>query len=195
MKIGYARVSTSKQNIEPQLELLREYGCDKIYSEKKSGSSINDREELEKAIDFCREGDEFIFYKIDRIARNIVDLKSIIKTLTDKGVIVKSCDGLINTSVNSAMTELFINMLGCFAEFELNVRKERQEIGIEMAKEKGVYKGKQLKNKMNKNKVKVQVLEMLEKGLSKSAISKELNVSRAFILDIERGATCQESEI
>ena len=84
MKVGYARVSSVGQNLESQLIALKEYGCEKIYQEKVSGTSTNGREELKNCIDFVREGDEFVVTRIDRCSRSVLDLQMIVKELERK---------------------------------------------------------------------------------------------------------------
>ena len=86
MKVGYARVSSADQDLAIQIEALKEYGCDKIYQEKRSGTTTLGREQLQECLDFVRDGDELVITRIDRICRNVLDLEIIVKELTNKGV-------------------------------------------------------------------------------------------------------------
>ena len=173
MKYGYARVSTSDQDLEVQRNALLSFGCDTVREEKVSGTSLKGRSELTTLLEFLREGDELVVTRIDRLARSMRDLQNIVHDLTEKGVHLSATEQSINTSTPEG--KCFLDMLGVFAEFETNLRKERQMEGIEKAKEKGVYKGR--KPSINVNAVK----ELKEKGMGASAIAKELGIGRASV--------------
>ena len=138
--VGYARVSTTGQDLDIQLAALKAAGCDVIRSEKVSGTSTDGRAELRTVLAFLRRGDTLTVTKIDRLARSIADLSNIVRELESKGVALKATDQPIDTS--SAAGKAFLGMLGVFAEFETNIRKERQMEGIAAAKKAGVYKGR-----------------------------------------------------
>ena len=142
MKVGYARVSSSGQSLDIQLEALKKYGCEKIFQEKVSGTSTQGRDKLKECLEFVRESDEICFTRIDRVARNILDLQLIVKELTEKGVTISATEQPISTK--DATSKCFLDMLGVFAELETNLRKERQLEGIAKAKAKGAYKGGQI---------------------------------------------------
>ena len=97
MKVGYARVSSSGQSLEVQLEALKNIGCEKIFQEKVSGTSTQGRTQLKECLEFVREGDEFCFSRVDRVARSVLDLQLIVKELTEKGVLLTATEQPIST--------------------------------------------------------------------------------------------------
>src|SRR3712207_2229468 len=138
--IGYARVSSTDQDLTLQTDALTAAGCTVIRSEKVSGTSRDGRTELQVVLDFIRKGDELVVTRIDRLARSIGDLQDIVRTLKAKGASLRATEQPIDTS--TAAGKVFLDMLGVFAEFETNLRRERQMDGIARAKAAGVYKGK-----------------------------------------------------
>src|SRR5204863_9577910 len=138
--IGYARVSTTDQDLSIQEAALKAAGCDVIRAEKRSGTSTNGRTELQTVLDFLRKGDVLMVTRIDRLARSIGDLQDIVRAVKAKGASLKATEQPIDTS--TAAGKAFLDMLGVFAEFETNLRKERQLEGIADAKARGVYKGR-----------------------------------------------------
>ena len=140
MKVGYARVSSADQDLAIQIQALEECGCDKIYQEKRSGTTTLGREQLQECLDFVRDGDELVITRIDRICRHVLDLEIIVKELTNKGVSLSATEQPISTK--DATSKAFTSMLSVFAELETNLRKERQLEGIQRAKELGKYKGR-----------------------------------------------------
>ncbi|MYL22034.1 recombinase family protein [Halobacillus litoralis] len=145
MKIGYARVSTVGQDIETQKEILQEAGCEKIFVEKVTGTSTAERTQLKEAMEFIREGDVLVVTKIDRLARSIMDLNKIIKTLAAENVSVHFIkDNMYfeaGIEVNSMQTLMF-NILGSFAQFERDLIVERTTEGRERAKKQGKHMGR-----------------------------------------------------
>src|SRR5467141_1808207 len=137
--IGYARVSTTDQNLDVQESALRAAGCDPIRSEKRTGTTTAGREELRTVLDFLRSGDVLMVTRIDRLARSIGDLQDIVRAVKAKGATLKATEQPFDTG--NIYGELTVNLLGCFAEFETNLRKERQAEGIAKAKAAGIYKG------------------------------------------------------
>ncbi|RWZ85655.1 MAG: recombinase family protein, partial [Hydrotalea sp. AMD] len=137
---GYARVSSADQDYSVQENALRQAGCDVIRAEKASGTTRNGRTELDVLLAFLRPGDALVVTRVDRLARNIKDLQDIALDLNNRGVALKAIEQQIDTS--SAAGKAFFDMLGVFAEFETNLRKERQREGILAAKAKGVYRGR-----------------------------------------------------
>lgn len=170
---GYARVSTQDQDLTVQKEALEKAGCDVIRAEKVSGTSTQGREELETVLQFLSAGDTLAVTRIDRLARSIGDLERIVTTIKDKGAELKALEQPIDT--NSAAGKAFLDMLGVFAAFETNLRRERQMEGIAKAKAKGVYKGR--KPSVNEEEVR----RLSAAGLGATAISKELGISRASV--------------
>ena len=130
--IGYARVSTTDQHLTLQVDKLKAAGCDVIRQEKASGTSTEKRKELQTVLDFIREGDMLLITRVDRLARSIADLQDIVRTLKAKGAALKAIEQPIDTS--TAAGKCFLDMLGVFAEFETNLRRERQMEGIAKAK-------------------------------------------------------------
>ena len=139
-QIGYARVSTEDQDLEVQLSALTAAGCDTARAEKKSGTSVEGRVELTTILDFVRAGDVLVVTKLDRLARSVADLSNIVATVEKKGASLRVLNAHIDTATASG--KAFLGMLSVFAEFETNLRKERQLEGIAKAKAAGVYKGR-----------------------------------------------------
>jgi DNA invertase Pin-like site-specific DNA recombinase len=138
--IGYARASTTDQDLGIQEAALRAAGCEVIRAEKRSGTTTAGRDELRTVLDFLRKGDVLMVTRIDRLARSIGDLQDIVRTVRQKGASLKATEQPIDTS--TAAGKCFLDMLGVFAEFETNLRRERQLEGIAKAKAAGVYKGR-----------------------------------------------------
>ena len=139
MRIGYKRVSTVDQNTARQLEGIE---VDKLFEDKASGKSA-DRPQLVTALDYVREGDTLVVHSMDRLARNLEDLRSIVRDLTGRGVQVQFVkEGLTFTGEDSAMNVLLLSLLGSVAEFERSMILERQREGIAIAKAAGKYKGR-----------------------------------------------------
>ena len=173
MKYGYARVSSSGQDLTIQVEALTKAGCETIRQEKVSGTSVQGRDELNTLLDFLRDGDELVVTRIDRLARSIRDLQNIVYDLDKKGVVLSATEQPIQT--NTSAGKCFLDMLGVFSEFETNLRKERQMEGIAKAKERGVYKGR--KPSVDVERVK----ELRDSGMGGSAIAKEMGIGRASV--------------
>lgn len=140
--VGYARVSTVGQSLDVQLDKLTSRGCDKIYSDKKSGTTA-DRPELINCLDYVRDGDKLVITKLDRLARSTLHLTQIAEQLRQKGVELEVIDQQIDTSTPTG--KLLFNMLASIAEFETEIRKERQLEGIAKAKSKGTRFGAKAK--------------------------------------------------
>lgn len=170
---GYARVSTADQDTALQVEALKRAGCDTVREEKRSGTSREGRAELETLLAFLRQGDVLMVTRIDRLARSIGDLQDIVRALKAKGVALKATEQPIDTS--TAAGKAFLDMLGVFAEFETNLRRERQLEGIAKAKAAGVYQGRPPKIDPN------QVAVLKAEGLGPSEIAKRLGIGRASV--------------
>jgi DNA invertase Pin-like site-specific DNA recombinase len=138
--VGYARVSSSGQSLDVQLDKLKEYGCSRVYAEKRSGRQADSRPELQACLSFLREGDTLVISRLDRMARSILDLAKIADQLRRKGVALKVLDQAIDTSTSEG--RLMFSLLASFAEFENDIRAERQADGITKAKERGVSFGR-----------------------------------------------------
>ena len=172
-KIGYARVSSTGQDLDVQLAALKAAGCDVIRSEKVSGTSRQGRDELRTLLELIRAGDTLVVTRIDRLARSIGDLQDIVRELKAKGAILKATEQPIDTS--SAAGKAFLDMLGVFAEFETNLRRERQMEGISAAKARGVYKGRPPSIDAAK------VAALKAEGFGATEIAKRLKVGRASV--------------
>src|SRR5258706_1928798 len=171
--MGYARVSTTDQNLEIQEAALKAAGCNVSSSEKRSGTSTNGRDELRTVLEFLRKGDVLMVTRIDRLARSIGDLQDIVRVVKAKGASLKATEQPIDTS--TAAGKAFLDMLGVFAEFETNLRRERQLEGIAKAKAAGVYKGR----KPTVDVIRVSALK--QEGLGPSTIAKALKIGRASV--------------
>ncbi|MDR3463682.1 MAG: recombinase family protein [Beijerinckiaceae bacterium] len=173
MRYGYARVSSSSQDLAIQEAVLRTAGCDVIRSEKRSGTSTKDRSELETLLSFVRKGDVVVVTRIDRLARSIADLAAIVRELEQKGVALQATEQPIDTS--TAAGRCFLQMLGVFAEFEGAIRKERQLEGIAKAKSEGVYKGR--KRSIDPSEIK----RLAAEGKGASEIARIVKIGRASV--------------
>ena len=171
--IGYARVSTTDQDLTIQIDALKAAGCDVIRQERASGTSTNGRPELRTVLDFIRKGDVLIVTRIDRLARSIGDLQDIVRTLKMRGATLKATEQPINTS--TAAGKCFLDMLGVFAEFETNLRRERQLEGIAKAKAAGVYKGRPATIDAG------EISRLKSQGVGPSEIAKRLGIGRASV--------------
>lgn len=136
--VGYARVSSVGQKLDIQLEKLKAYGCDKIFKEKVSGTTEH-RNQLKQCLEYLREGDSLVITKLDRLARSTFHLTQIASNLEKKRVDFIVLDQNIDTSTPTG--KLLFNVLASIAEFETEIRKERQAEGIKKAKSKGVKFG------------------------------------------------------
>ena len=140
---GYARVSSIDQDYVLQEKALRAAGCEIVRAEKASGTKRNGRTELELLLEFLHDGDTLMVTRVDRLARSIKDLQDIVYALKEKNVTLKATEQPIDT--RTAAGKAFLDMLGVFAEFETNLRRERQLEGIAAAKQRGAYSGRKKK--------------------------------------------------
>ena len=171
--IGYARVSTTDQDLDLQESALRAAGCEVIRAEKRSGTTTQGRDELRTVLDFLRKGDVLMVTRIDRLARSIGDLQDIVRVVKAKGAALKATEQPIDTS--TAAGKCFLDMLGVFAEFETNLRRERQLEGIAKAKADGVYKGRPPSIDATK------VRELKAQGIGATEIARVLKIGRASV--------------
>lgn len=138
--VGYARVSSSGQSLDIQLDKLKAYGCTRVFAEKRSGRQADTRPELQACLQFVREGDTLVISRLDRMARSILDLAKIADQLKMKGVTLTVLDQFIDTATSEG--RLMFSLLASFAEFENDIRAERQADGITRAKARGVTFGR-----------------------------------------------------
>lgn len=173
--VGYVRVSTEDQNTARQLDGV---ALDKIFEDKASGKNT-DRPRLAAAIDYLREDDTLHVHSMDRLARNVDDLRKIVKDLTSKGVVVRfHKENLIFTGDDSPMSNLLLTMLGAVAEFERSLIRERQREGIAKAKQRGVYRGRS----PELDQPQIEALKAkLAAGAPKAAVAREFGIGRATL--------------
>ena len=172
-RYGYARVSTTDQDLALQREALARAGCAVIREEKVSGSSRQGREQLGILLTFLQPGDELVVTRVDRLARSIGDLQDIVRELRDKKVALVATEQPVDTS--TAAGKAFLDMLGVFAEFETNLRRERQMEGITRAQAAGRYKGR----KPAVDPARVQALR--DEGVPAGEIARRLGVARTTV--------------
>jgi len=180
MRIAYARVSTADQSLDLQMDALEKIGYDRIYTEKASGGK-DDRPELKKALDMLREGDTFIVYKLDRLARSTLKLIETLDLLNKKGVEFISLSDSIDTS--TATGKAMFGMMAVFAEFERSIIRERTVAGLKAARARGRMGGRPMTDKKKLDKaIKLyeskeftiaQIVEMT--NVSKGSLYRELN--------------------
>jgi DNA invertase Pin-like site-specific DNA recombinase len=178
--VGYARVSTVDQSLSVQVEQLEKAGCTTMFTEQVSGISKKGRNKLKECLNYLRKGDTLIITRVDRLARSMFDLQSIVRTLNEKEVELKATEQPIDTSTPAG--KAFFDMLGVFAEFETNLRKERQMEGIAKAKAAGKYKGAKPTARVKTK----DVMEMFNKGTHKNEIAVQLGMSLASVYRIIR---------
>ncbi len=178
MIIGYARTSTADQvaGFEFQLRELELAGCEKIFREK--ASSVEARIQLDSAIEFAREGDLLIITKLDRLARSVADLMIIIQKLELKKVGLRILN--LGMDTHSPTGKLMLTVLGGIAQFEREIMLERQREGISKAKSEGKYKGRK-PIALNQQK---EVIRLVESGISKANVAKELKIGEATVYRI-----------
>ena len=171
MKVGLARVSSVGQNLERQIIALKEYGCEKIFEEKQSGTKADNRKVYKEWIDFMRENDEAVVTRIDRASRSIYDLQVLIRELEKKGVTFSATEQSINTKTPEG--KCFLNMLSVFSEFEVGIRKSRQMSGIKA----NLHKFKGRGQTIDVNRIKTLKTE----GWGATKIAKEMNIDRTSV--------------
>jgi DNA invertase Pin-like site-specific DNA recombinase len=148
-------------------------GCDIIRTEKRSGTSLKDRAELATILDFVRKGDTLVVTRVDRLARSVADLQQIVVNLKAKGVALKATEQPIDT--NTAAGKCFLDMLSVFAEFETNLRRERQMEGIAKAKAAGIYRGR--KRSIDSG----VIADLKAQGIGATEIARKLGIGRASV--------------
>ena len=175
--VGYARVSSADQSLAIQLQKLEGVGCLKVFREKKSATRGSIRLRLRECLDWVREGNTMVVTRLDRIARSVLDLASIAEEIKSKGVAFRVLDQGIDTSTSEG--RLMFNMLSAFAEFENDIRRERQQEGIERAKANGVRFGRK---RLLSEKEKAQIRKMRQNdGLTIEQLQQRFRVGRSTI--------------
>ena len=200
MKIGYARVSTTDQNLDRQLEQLQKADCKKIFQEKISGKNAN-RPQLQAMLDFIREDDEVVVISMDRLGRNSRDISNIIEQIKQKEATINildlpSFEGIKDRNLKNLLTNLVLEIQKYTAEQERKITLERQKQGIKLAKERGVYKGgvvqyskdsKDPKRRLIYNTV-VELLERKIKGesITITEIANQVGITRNTVYRIKK---------
>jgi DNA invertase Pin-like site-specific DNA recombinase len=181
-RLGYIRVSTLDQHEERQLEGI---ALDKTFVDKASGKDTK-HPQLELLMSFVRTGDTVVVHSMDRLARNLDDLRRIVQTLTGKGARIEFVkEHLCFTGEDSPMASLMLSVMGAFAEFERALIHERQREGIALAKKRGVYKGR--KKSLSETEV-AQLQERLTTGVSKAQVAREFGISRETLYQYLKGS-------
>lgn len=171
-RVGYVRVSSVDQN---ELRQLEGVDVDKKFTDKASGKDVK-RPQLQAALDYLREGDVLVVHSMDRLARNLDDLRKIVLGLTQRGVVVEFVkERLTFTGEDNAMSVLLLNVMGAFAEFERSLIRERQREGIALAKKAGVYKGR--KPSLDTERV-LELRKRSAAGEKKASLAREFGISR-----------------
>lgn len=175
MIVGYARVSTTDQNLEVQLDELKGHGCERIFTDKATGATT-DRAGLTDIMQFVREGDTLVVTRLDRFARSLTDLYALLEKLTGSGVSFHCLRQSIDTTTSAG--KLTLAILGAVAEFENDLRRERQREGIAKAKARGVYRGRRASIDREA------VYRLAGEGLSAGAIARQLDITRTSVYRI-----------
>lgn len=171
-RIGYVRVSSFDQNPERQLEQV---SVNRLFTDKASGKDTQ-RPELERLLAFVREGDTVVVHSMDRLARNLDDLRRLVQGLTQRGVRIEFVkESLTFTGEDSPMANLMLSVMGAFAEFERALIRERQREGISLAKQRGVYRGR--KKALSPERV-AELRRRAAAGEQKAKLAREFGISR-----------------
>jgi DNA invertase Pin-like site-specific DNA recombinase len=171
-RIGYIRVSSFDQNPDRQLEQI---DVGKVFTDKASGKDTQ-RPELERLLAFVREGDTVVVHSMDRLARNLDDLRRIVQGLTQRGVRMEFVkEGLAFTGDDSPMANLMLSVMGAFAEFERALIRERQREGIVLAKQRGAYRGR--KKSLNSEQT-TELKRRVAAGDQKTLVARDFGISR-----------------
>jgi DNA invertase Pin-like site-specific DNA recombinase len=175
MRVGYIRVSSLDQHTDRQLDGI---DTDRTFTDKASGKDVA-RPQLHELIRFVRDGDTVVVHSMDRLARNLEDLRRIVRTLTDNGVSVEFVnEHLVFTGDDSPMANLMLSVMGAFAEFERALLRERQAEGIAKAKARGAYKGR--KKSLAENQI-IALIDRANGGEAKTLLAKEFGISRETV--------------
>jgi len=180
-RIGYIRVSSEDQNTERQLDGIQ---IDRPFIDKISGKST-ERPALQEMLRFVREGDHLFVHSMDRLARNLIDLREMVKELTQRGVEVSFVkENLTFTGRDEPISMLLLNVIGAVAEFERSIIRERQAEGIRIAKARGVYRGR---NAAMTPEQAEEAKRLAGAGVPKARIARDLKVSRETLYKYLRG--------
>ena len=175
--VGYARVSSPEQNLDRQTSRLTDAGAQKLFTDTVSGS-IRDRPGLDAVVEYLRAGDTLLVASMDRLARSLVDLHTLVDELTTNGITVTFIqEGQSYSATPSPTGKLLLSMLGAVAEFERSIIRERQAEGIARAKARGVYKGRK---PVPGEKIE-QARQLISQGVPKARVARDLGISRSSL--------------
>jgi DNA invertase Pin-like site-specific DNA recombinase len=182
-RVGYSRVSSTDQNPERQLEGV---ALDRVFTDKASAKDT-DRPQLKALLSFVREGDTILVHSMDRLARNLEDLRKLVQTQTVRGVRVEFVkEGLTFSGEDSPMAHLMLSVMGAFAKFERAILKERQREGIALARKRGAYRGR--KRTLSPEQI-TQLKTRVDDGEKKAEIARDLGISRETLYQYLRQAS------
>jgi DNA invertase Pin-like site-specific DNA recombinase len=174
-RIAYVRVSSVDQNTDRQIESIQSLSPDKVFTDKCSGKDTK-RPQLETMLSYVREGDTVVVHSLDRLGRNLDDLRKVVTDLNGRGIVVQFLkENLTFTGDDSSMSKLLFNLLGSFAEFERSLIRERQREGIALAKKAGVYRGR--KPSLTPERAK-DLRKRVASGQKKAVVAREFGISR-----------------
>ena len=186
-RIGYVRVSTLDQNAERQLEGV---DCDRVFTDTASGKDT-DRPQLQSLLAYAREGDTIVVHSMDRLARNVDDLRRLVQEQTRRGVRVQFIkENLLFTGEDSPMANLMLTVLGAVAQFERDLIKERQREGIALAKQRGVYRGRM--RALSPERI-AELRARAAGGEKKARLAREFGISRETLYQYLREAQATEA--
>ena len=179
-RIGYIRVSTLDQNPDRQLEGVQ---VSRVFIDKASGKDAQ-RPQLDALLSYVREGDTLVVHSMDRLARNLDDLRRMVQQLTERGMRIEFVkESLTFTGEHSPMANLLLSVMGAFAEFERALIRERQREGISLAKQRGVYRGR--KKALSESRIE-ELLRRIENREPKAGLAREFGISRATLYEYLR---------
>jgi DNA invertase Pin-like site-specific DNA recombinase len=184
-RLGYVRVSSFEQNPDRQLEHNQ---IDKYFTDTASGKDTQ-RPALDQLLSFAREGDTVVIHSMDRLARNLDDLRRLVQQLTERGVRIEFVkEGLSFTGDDSAMAKLMLSVMGAFAEFERSLIRERQREGIALAKQRGAYRGRKKALSLQRA---TELRQRVGLGEKKSDLAREFGISRETLYQYLRADESQ----
>lgn len=187
-RIGYVRVSSIDQNANRQLEHLQ---TDKLFTDKASGKDT-DRPQLQALLAYAREGDTIVVHSMDRLARNVDDLRRLVQEQTKRGIHVQFIkENLTFTGDDSPMADLMLSLLGAVAQFERDLIKERQREGIALAKQRGAYRGR--KRALPDDKL-PELLQKVKAGEKKAKLARDLGISRQTLYESLRRVSATQDQ-
>jgi len=188
MKVGYARVSTSEQNLDLQIKALKTAGCESIFSDKGISGTQRDRPQLMKALKALKEGDVLVVWKLDRLGRSLGHLIDMVTNLREQGIGFASVSESIDTTTPGG--KLFFHMMGALAEFERDLIVERTKAGMDAARSRGQHLGRP--RKLNPSQIE-HAREMIDQGKSRNEVARLLSVNPSTLYRCLHGRVTQRA--